>query len=83
MGISGDAVADVADLQHDLAGVTLLTDLGVVASTTWGLAVPDGEVPSPATFVIDRSGTIRWRKLGDAKGDWPTYDRLAAGLDGK
>jgi len=72
----------VASLAPDLPGVTLLTDLGVVASTAWGLAVPDGEVPSPATFVIDRGGTIRWRKLGDAKGDWPTYPQLAAGLDG-
>ena len=49
----------------------------------WGLAVPDGEVPSPATFVIDRSGAIRWRKLGDDKGDYPTYAQLEAGFDDK
>ena len=64
-------------------GVTLLTDLGLGASRAWGLAVPDAEAPSPATFVIDRKGAIRWRKLGDARGDWPTYAQLAAGLERK
>jgi len=70
-------------LQPRLSGVTLLTDLGMVASTAWGLAVPDADSPSPATFVIDRSGAIRWRKLGDDKGDYPTYAQLAAGFDDK
>jgi peroxiredoxin len=73
----------MASLAPDLPSVTLLTDLGVVASKAWGLAVPDADVPEPATFVIDRGGAIRWRKLGDAKGDWPTYVQLTTGLDGK
>ncbi len=67
-------------LQPKLPTVTLLTDLGLVAAVTWGL-VPAGSDGAPAaTFVIDRAGVIRYRKIGDAKGDWPPYDDVVTAL---
>lgn len=46
----------------------------------WGLVKAGAEEPEPATYVIDRSGVVRYRKLGDAKGDWPAYADVAAAL---
>jgi peroxiredoxin len=67
-------------LQPRIPEVVLLTDLKLTASTAWGLVTPRAEEPEPATFIIDREGVIRYRKLGDAKGDWPTYDDVARAL---
>lgn len=67
-------------LQPKLPAVTLLTDLKLAGSITWGLVPPGTEDPAPATFVIDRAGVVRYRKLGDAKGDWPKYADVAAAL---
>ena len=58
----------------------LLTDLKLVGSVAWGLVPAGAEEPEPGTFIIDRSGVVRYRKLGDAKGDWPTYAEVAAAL---
>lgn len=73
----------MAETQKGLPGLTLLTDQGMAASKAWGLATKGAEQPSPGTFVIEREGTVRYRKLEDAAGDWPTYDQLASVLDGK
>jgi len=58
----------------------LLTDLDLSTTTAWGLHVPGAESPSPGTFVVGRDGVIRWRRLEDKRGDWPTYPELAAEL---
>ena len=67
-------------LQPRLPTVTLLTDLKLAGSVAWGLVAAGAEEPEPATFNIDRGGVVRYRKLGDAKGDWPTYADVAAAL---
>jgi hypothetical protein len=72
-------VADTAALQAKLPGVLLLTDPGLAASAAWGVRLPDAESPSPGTFVV-RDGVVRWRRLEDPRGDWPTYAELAAAL---
>lgn len=70
----------MAQLQPKLPAFTLLTDVKLAGSVAWGLVKTGAEEPEPATFVIDRKGVVRYRKLGDAKGDWPTYDDVAAAL---
>lgn len=78
--MSADAVDDLASIAKGLAGVTLVTDPGLAASRAWGLAPPEAEAPDPATVVLDRAGVIRWRRLRDDRGDWPTYAELEAAL---
>jgi hypothetical protein len=72
-------VADTAELQGKLSGVLLLTDPGLAASAAWGVRAADAESPSPGTFVV-RDGVVRWRRLEQPSGDWPTYAELAAAL---
>lgn len=67
-------------LQPKLPTVTLLTDDKLAGSIAWGLVPAGAEDPAPATYVIDRQGVVRYRKLGDAKGDWPPYADVAAAL---
>ncbi len=78
--MSADKIDDLIPLQQTLPGVILLTDLKLESAAAWGLREPGAEQPSPATFVVDSTGAIRWRKLGDSRGDWPTYAELAAKL---
>ncbi len=64
--------------------MTLLRDEPSLAATaTWGLKVADAEAPWPATYIVGQDGTIKWRHLRDAKGDWPAYADLASALDQK
>lgn len=80
VAIAADSVSDMAALQAKLPRITLLTDPGVAAATAWGVHVPGAEIPSPGTFVVGRDGRVQWRRLGDERGDWPTYPELAAAL---
>lgn len=70
----------MAALQPKLPRLTLLTDPGVAASAAWGVHVAGAESPSPGTFVVGHNGAVQWRRLEDARGDWPTYAELAAAL---
>jgi peroxiredoxin len=67
-------------LQPKLPTVTLLTDVKLAGSLAWGLVAAGAEEPEPATFIIDREGVVRYRKLADAKGDWPAYADVATAL---
>lgn len=80
VAIAADSVADTAALQTRLPRLLLLTDLDVSASTAWGVRAVGADNPSPGTFIVGRDGIVRWRKLEDARGDWPTYAELAAAL---
>jgi hypothetical protein len=57
-----------------------LTDLDLKASEAFGLHIPGSEHPSPGTFVIDKSGAVKWRKLEEKGKDWPTYDEVAVAI---
>lgn len=48
--------------------------------SAWGVLMPGAEHPSPAMFVVDRDGTVRWRYTLQASGDWPKYAQLASVL---
>jgi len=43
-----------------------LTDLDLKVSDAFGLHIPGGEHPEPATFVVDKSGMVRDRLEGAA-----------------
>jgi peroxiredoxin len=80
VAIASDSVADTAALQAKVPRLLLLTDPTVAAAQAWGVRLPDADSPSPGTFVVGRDGIVRWRRLEDARGDWPTYAELAAAL---
>ncbi len=67
-------------LQPKLPTITLLTDVKLAGSVAWGLVAAGAEEPEPGTFIIDRGGVVRYRKLGDANGDWPAYADVATAL---
>jgi hypothetical protein len=71
----------MAALQTRMPKLQLLSavrDLATVAA--WGVLLPGAEHPSPATFVVDRTGAVRWRYLLHASGDWPTVAQLVKAL---
>lgn len=70
----------MGSIQPKFPEITLLTDLGLTNSDAWGLHAAGAENPSPGTFVVARDGAIKWRRLGDSRGDWPTYPEVAAAL---
>jgi hypothetical protein len=81
VAIAADDGDHTAELQQKLDGVMLLRDEpSLDATAAWGLKIGDAEAPWPATYVIDAHGTIAWRHLRDAKGDWPAYSEVAAAL---
>jgi hypothetical protein len=80
VAIAADHVSDMTALQARLPGITLLTDLALVAATAWGVHTPGAEIPDPGTFVVNREGVVQWRRPGDAHSDWPTYAEVAAAL---
>ena len=67
-------------LQPKLPTITLLTDVKLAGSVAWGLVPAGAEEPEPGTFIIDRGGVVRYRKLADGKGDWPAYADVATAL---
>ena len=80
VAIASDSVSDTAALQARFPRLLLLTDPDVSAATAWGVHVAGADNPSPGTFVVGRDGVVRWRRLEDERGDWPTYAELAAAL---
>ncbi|MEO7093911.1 MAG: redoxin domain-containing protein [Polyangiales bacterium] len=80
VGIAADDVADMVGLQPRIPTITLLTDVKLAGSLAWGLVPAGAEEPEPGTFIIDREGVIRYQRLGNEKGDWPTYAEVAAAL---
>jgi hypothetical protein len=71
----------MAALQTRLPQVQLLSAVGNLgAVSAWGVLLQGAEHPSPATFVVDREGVVRWRYALNAAGDWPTIAQLSGAL---
>lgn len=64
LGISRDPVAKLARFasQYALEGITLLSDADGAVSRSYGALSFLGH-SKRATFVVDRAGVIRWRKV--------------------
>ena len=73
-------MVDTGALQAKLPELLLLIDPKLAASKAWGVHIAGTDNPSPGTFVVGRNGVVRWRRLGDSRGDWPSYAELAAAL---
>jgi peroxiredoxin len=80
VAIAADSIEDMASLQQKLAAITLLSDLDLSASAAWGQREAGATNPSPGTFVVGRDGVVRWRRLDEPSGDWPTYAELVAAI---
>jgi peroxiredoxin len=71
----------MAALQTKLPQITLLSDPKLGGLTAWGVLAPGEEHPIPATFVVDKSGVVRWRYIYQPRGDWPTLAEVTAALE--
>lgn len=82
VAIAGDPLAKMQNVAKQFPGFIFLSDAnGVPVSQTWGAAEPDDDVPTPATFVVDPDGSIRFsHHSGIGQGEWPTWDQIAAAL---
>ncbi len=71
-------------LSTDDLNYPLLMDPSLTVSATYGLAfqmrIHTEWSNRPATFVIDRQGTIRYARRGENFGDRPTPDEVLAEL---
>ena len=64
-----------------LKDLPLLADPPMAVISAWGVAMSGGDLAVPATFVVDRQGTITWRYVGETQADRPkTADVVAHGL---
>ena len=71
----------MAALQTKLPQIRLLSAVQALpAMTAWGVLMPGAEHPSPATFVVDRAGLVRWRYGLQSTGDWPPVTRILQAL---
>ena len=71
----------MAATQTRLPKILLATDLTLAAFKAWGVLLPEAEHPSPATFVVNRDGTVKWRRLLEPEGDWPTYAEVLRAIE--
>ena len=69
----------MAGLQTKVPGLVLLTDPTLATATAWGVHLTGADEPSPGTFVV-RGGVIRYQRLEERSGDWPTYAELSSAL---
>jgi len=92
MGVS--LVAISADAQEDSRSfiaekgirVPLLADPALEVISAYGVAMEGKDIAVPSTFVLDRTGAIRWRYVGENMKDRPSSRQLldqAAGLEAK
>jgi hypothetical protein len=71
----------MAALQTKLPRLQLLSAIREPsAMASWGVLMPGAEHPSPATFVVDRAGFVRWRYSLQSTGDWPQLTALTHAL---
>lgn len=73
--ISVDAVADCRSLAADLGvGFPLLADEKGAVARAYGVWHAEKEIALPALVVVDRAGTIRWRRVSRSVDDRPPED---------
>jgi peroxiredoxin len=77
-------VAVSADTQEDSRGfikdlglrVPLLADPELKVISAYGVAMEGKDIAVPSTFVLDRTGAIRWRYVGENMKDRPAAQIL-------
>ena len=82
MAISVDTREESVEFAEDLEiPFPLLRDADLAVANAYGVAMLGDELAIPATFVITRGGTIRWRTIGETMADRPDFDELMRQLE--
>ncbi len=76
---------DPVEKQRDFRASTrapfrFLSDPQGAAARLYAGTEAGSRVLKPATFVIDRRGIVRWRRVGESPPDRPAYDEVLAHL---
>jgi hypothetical protein len=59
----------------------LADDEPLTVSQAWGAAMPEDEVPAPATFIVDKAGELRFAHFSKwGQGEWPAWEELQRAL---
>lgn len=82
VAIAADPLPAMEGLSKQFPGLVFLADADdLPVSQSFGAARPGDEVPKPATFVLDRTGTVRFAHFGGrGNGEWPAWEELLAAL---
>lgn len=62
-------------------GFPILSDADLSATKAYGIEDAGKDIALPATFVIDRSGKLRWLYVGDNPRDRPIVSSILDALD--
>ena len=82
VGITSDSVEDVNKTRDKLAlNYELYSDPGLKVISLWGVEDVGNGIARPATFVVERGGTVTYRKIGKSPADHPSVDELIAALE--
>lgn len=81
MAISVDSLDTSATLAHRL-GLTfpLLSDADVALTRAYRIEDEAKDIALPATYVVDRSGTVVYALVGEAPRDLPLLDEVLAAI---
>ncbi len=75
--ITVDSNAESAELARDESiKVPLLSDPELSVTMAYGLAVEGGDIPVPATLIIDQDKTIQWKYVGEDLADRPSSEEI-------
>ncbi len=78
VAVSVDGASDAGEmLEHVQAAYPVLADPSTQTAKDYGVYdLLDDGVSAPATFIIDKNGTIIWLHIGRDAGDRPTAEDL-------
>jgi peroxiredoxin len=90
LAVSVDSPADLRKISGRISGpqginasLLLLSDPGHETIDRYGILNPDGNgLPHPATYVIDKEGTVRWKQVDVDYRVRPTNDQVLEVLKG-
>lgn len=78
VGVAVDSAEDSNALVQRLRlSFPILEDTGLAVAQAYGVAMKDRDIAIPALFVIDRSGNVAWRYIGETMADRPHSATIA------
>jgi len=81
---TGTSKSFLAELSSEEGGPPIefpvLSDPGGATARAYGVYDADAAIALPATFVVDRRGSVVWRHVGDTVADRPPEDEVVAAL---
>jgi len=81
IAVSTDSPEDVGQLKTKLGlGFDVYSDTDLQTIQKWGVENYDTNIAKPATFVIQKGGTVTYKKIGGSMTDRPTVEDVLAQL---